>query len=173
MAQITNISHNVPRFFVTKLKLRKPAFSSCITCKNTLKNIISRKHLKMRMCHIKLFVYLTIDYTITGNSFVLILKLRVSALQGTLFRQISEVWAKILAENCKQVQISEDDWHPSEKLLYCAIVAQDFPDCQHPISYAPRISLSYDKVKRNIADGSMSNPFFLQASEFGSLTIKR
>ena len=44
--------------------------------------MISRKHLKMWMCDIKLFVYLTIDYTISGNIFVFILKLRLLALQG-------------------------------------------------------------------------------------------
>ena len=56
------------------------------SCKNTLKKIISSKHLKMPMRHIKLFVYLTIDYTITGNSFVLILKLWLSALQWYLIQ---------------------------------------------------------------------------------------
>ena len=45
--------------------------------KETLENV---------MCDIKLFVYLTIDYTISGNSFVLILKLRLSALQGYLIQ---------------------------------------------------------------------------------------
>ena len=38
------------------------------------------------MCDIKLFVYLTIDYTISGNIFVFILKLRLQALQGYLIQ---------------------------------------------------------------------------------------
>ena len=96
--------------------------------------------------------------------------------RGTLFRQISVVRAKILAENRKQVQISVDEKRQHARLtsmrkIAMCVVAQDFPDCQHPISYAPRVSLSYDKVKTNIAGGSMSKSF-LQATEFGSLTIK-
>ena len=31
-------------------------------------------------------------------------------------------------------------------------VAQEFHDCQHLISYAPRVPLSYGQVKTNIAD---------------------
>ena len=40
----------------------------------------------MWMCDIELSVYLTIDYTLSGNSFVPILKLRLSALQGYLIQ---------------------------------------------------------------------------------------
>ena len=40
----------------------------------------------MWMCDIKLFVYLTIDYTISGINFMVILKLRLSALQDYLIQ---------------------------------------------------------------------------------------
>ena len=86
--------------FVTRLKLRKSAFilyrtlvsisNSEGTVKNALKNKISSKGLKMRMSGIKLSVHLTIEYTISGKVFVLILK-------------VTAVLAKILAENHMQV----------------------------------------------------------------------
>ena len=52
----------------------------------------------MPMSDIKLSVHLTVEHTISGNVFVLILK-----FSGTLFRQISAVWVKVLAENHMQV----------------------------------------------------------------------
>ena len=54
--------------------------------KNALKNMISSKGLKMQMSDIKLSVHLTIEYTISGNVFVLILKLRLLALQWYLIQ---------------------------------------------------------------------------------------
>ena len=93
-------------FFVTRLKLRKSSFilyrtlvsisnSEGTVRKNALKNMISSKGLKMRMSDIKVSVHLTKEYTISGNVFVLILKLRLSALQ----------WYLIQAGNCS---IGED-----------------------------------------------------------------
>ena len=82
-------------FLQTRLKLKKSAFilyrtlvsisnSEGTVRKNALKNMISSKGLKMRMSYIKLSVHLTIEYTISGNVFVLILKLMLSALQWYL-----------------------------------------------------------------------------------------
>ena len=104
--------------FVTRFKLRKTAIIyyrtlvsisnyECTVRKNALKNIILSKSLKMWMCDIKLSVHLTIEYTVTGDVFVglLILKPRFLVYSVTLFRQVTAVLVKILAENCMQVQL--------------------------------------------------------------------
>ena len=68
-------------------------YNTCIYCKLLMHSCKkhTEKHdfketLEMWMCDIKLFVYLTIEYTISDNIFVFILKLRLSALQGYLIQ---------------------------------------------------------------------------------------
>ena len=84
----------------------------------------------MRMCDIKLLVYLTIDYTITGNI--------CTDLKGHLIQaDLPYIWAKIMAENHKQVQLSEDEKKQHDiqvKNCSVCVVAQDFQDCQHLVS---------------------------------------
>ena len=71
--------------------------------------MISTKGLKFRMSNIKLSVHLTIEYTITGTDFVLILKPRLWAYGDTLFRQVTAQLAKILTEYRMQVQLSKNE----------------------------------------------------------------
>ena len=78
-----------------------------------------------------------------------------------------------MAENHKQVQLSEDEKKQHDiqvKNCSVCVVAQDFQDCQHLVSMPQRVPLSYDKIKTSIAGLSCPSFVLQEFTEFGYLT---